>query len=127
AEYLWKIVDGALHEATDFSLSDGALRIAIRGHQRKLNNMCFILGFGIKRRQLDRRSLPPQSSQRFVQRDPCEPGGQARIAAELAEVGEGTEIGLLNHILRLAVITSDGAGDAVQTPVVPSHDDAKGA
>src|SRR5262249_180455 len=94
---------------------------------RKRNNMRFILAFGIERRQLDRRSLPPQSPQRFIQRDPREPGGQARIAAEIAKIGEGTEIGLLNNILRLAVVPGDGPGDAVETPVVPLHDDAKGA
>src|SRR5262249_13477259 len=84
AEYLRKIVDGAVNEATNLSLSDGALWVAIRGYQRERNNMRFILTFAIERRQLDRRSLPPQSPQRFIQRDPREPGGQARIAAEVA-------------------------------------------
>src|SRR5215470_4510134 len=72
--------------------------------------MNFHRGPGIERRQFDRRSLPPQSPQRFIQ--------PIRVS-QVAKLESPRKLPRLNGILRLAVVLGDGTGDAVETPVVP--------
>ena len=50
----------------------------------------------------------------------------ARIAAKTVEMGEGPDIGLLHHILGLAVVAQDAAGEPVEPAVVRLHDAADG-
>jgi hypothetical protein len=41
-------------------------------------------------------------------------------------MGEGANVGLLNHVLRLGIIVEDAAGHAVEPTVVPLHDEPNG-
>ena len=65
--------------------------------------------------------------QRLVERDPREPGREARFAAETVQMGEGAKIGLLHDILRLRILAEDAARNAVELAVVAFHDQAKAA
>jgi hypothetical protein len=38
-------------------------------------------------------------------------------------MGEGTKVGLLNHVFRLGVIIEDAAGHTVEAPIMPLHDE----
>lgn len=63
-------------------------------------------------------ALPPQSSQRFVERDAGQPGGQLRIAAKTLQMGEGLDVAGLHHVFGFRVIAHNRPGDAEQALVV---------
>ena len=73
---------------------------------------------------LDAGPLAAQPAQRLVHRDPRQPGRQAGIAAKLAKMREGADIGLLDHVLGLAVVAQDAAGEPVEPAVVGLDDRA---
>ena len=64
------------------------------------------------------RPSPAQPPERLVERDPRQPGGERRLAAEALERGEGAHPGRLHHVLRLGVVAQDAAGGAEEPPVV---------
>ena len=71
---------------------------------------------------------PPaaQPAQRLVHGDPRQPGRKAGIAAKAFQMREGANVSLLHHILGLAVVAQDAAGEAIEPAVVSLHDGADG-
>ncbi len=114
AKGLWQITDGSLQKAPDFS--ESGLLLGIRPVCAEGSDYAFD-GFRVYG-----ESPFPAASERLVQGDPGEPGRQPRIRAELGQMGEGVDIGLLKYVLRLGVVIQDGAGDPVK-PLIVTLDD----
>lgn len=82
---------------------------------------------GVETVEIDARTPPAHAPERFVEDDPCQPCREVGLVAEPAHGREGPYVAFLEHILGLAVIAYDAAGDAVEPPVVAQHDSAEGA
>ena len=67
--------------------------------------------------------LTPAPRERFVHRDPREPGREPRPLLELIEVRERVDVRLLHHVFGFGLVADDGARDAVHALVVPAHQD----
>src|SRR4030095_1430314 len=61
-----------------------------------------------------------------VDDDAREPGHHLGLAAKLAAVAIGLEVGLLQGVLGFGRVLEDRAGDAKQAAVVPPHQDFEG-
>ena len=57
-----------------------------------------------------------------MHRNPDKPGSELRLAAKLPEMGEGTRVGLLHHVLGLGVVPQNGPRRSKQSLVVAAHD-----
>ena len=62
--------------------------------------------------------MSPDAAKRQIDRDADEPGAHARVAAELFEVGEDTDVGFLDDVLGIRIITKNAARHAEQALVV---------
>jgi hypothetical protein len=62
------------------------------------------------------------ASQRLVDRDAGEPGGEPGPSRELIEVAEGADVRVLHDVLGFGVVGEDGAGDAIEPLVVAAHE-----
>ena len=67
-------------------------------------------------------SPAPHPRERFVHRDPREPRREARLSAEFREVLEGSNVGVLHHVLGLVIVAGDGARRAKDANVVAPHE-----
>ena len=68
--------------------------------------------------------LAAQPAQRLVHGDPRQPGREAGIAAKTLQMREGADVGFLHHVLGLAVVAQDAAGEPVKPAIVRLHDRA---
>src|SRR5258707_379205 len=118
-----EIVDGVLDDMLNFTLCHGFFRILGCGREGKLDN----LRLERSRRQrgpFDVRALAAQPAQRLVDGDPSKPGCETGVAAEILKMGECPDIGFLHHVLGLAVVAQDSAGEPVKPAIVRLHDRA---
>ena len=76
--------------------------------------------------QSDHGSSLPQPPQRLVEDDAAQPSGQAGGVAELVDVGEGKDPGVLHRVLGLGGVAQHAARHADERLVVPLHQNAKG-
>jgi hypothetical protein len=57
-----------------------------------------------------------------MHRNPDQPGPELRLAAKLSEMGKRARVGLLHHVLGLAVVLHDGPRRSKQPLIVATHD-----
>src|SRR5438309_2092299 len=62
-----------------------------------------------------------QPAQRFVDRNPREPGRNAGLCAEMLDRGECEYISLLHRVLGFVLVLKDAARDSEQPLVTPAH------
>ena len=119
---LRQFVDGVLDDMLNFTLGHGFFRI-VGGGEGKLDDLRFERAL---RQRVQFHGGPPaaQPAQRLVHGDPRQPGRQAGIAAKTFQMREGADVGLLHHVLGLAVVAQDAAGEPVEPAVVRLHDGA---
>src|SRR5262249_19688815 len=102
---------GGLERARDLLRPHLLLRGTRRGGQG---------GRVLVEREMPYAVAPPR--ERFVEGDPCQPGGEARPAAELAKVGIRPHPGILRDVLGLALVSHHGPGRSIDAAVVSSHE-----
>ena len=109
-EVIGQRVDGAPEEPAMLDV-----RGVLLGRSRLGSHFRFLLaGHGAQ-------SAPP-ATERFVDGDARQPGGERRAAFEVAQVGVGVEISGLHGVLDLGLVAQDGADGAVEALVVTTHD-----
>src|SRR5690242_6251416 len=64
----------------------------------------------------------PEARERFVDRDPREPGRELRASGKIAEMAISADIRVLHHVFHLIVIPQNATHSAVKTLVVATHD-----
>ena len=121
---LRQFVDGMLDDGLNFTLGHGFFRIG-GGGEGELDDLGFERAL---RQRVQLHGGPPaaQPAQRLVHGDPRQPCRQAGIAAKAFQMREGANVGLLHHILGLAVVAQDAAGKAIEPAVIRLHDGANG-
>jgi hypothetical protein len=67
----------------------------------------------------------PQPTERFIHRNTGKPCPEAGVAAKTLQMREGADVGLLDNVLGLVIVSQDAADDPVEPAVVPLHDGAK--
>ena len=120
AEDFGKIVDGPLDEPHDFALGHCTLGIVLSCLGGKRDDVRFRLGKRVERNSGGAQLA--QAAEGLVDDDPGQPGRQSGVAAKLAEMAEGAQVGLLQGVLRLGVIAQNAARHPEQPTIVPAHD-----
>src|SRR6516162_9403829 len=123
AEIRWQLVYRFLDGAADLPPGDCLLRrriclggekaVSCRQGFRHLAN-------------IDGRTPPPQPRKGFVGNDPRQPGSKTRSAPEPVELGESTDIAVVNRFLGLQVISEKPTSEPVQPLVIAAHQRGKG-
>jgi len=124
AELLRQFVDRTFEESANLALCCGPFRVRVR-RQWKQNHLRHIAALAIQYGQIECWPPSAQSSNRFIDYDASEPGGEAGAAAKIGETDECAQIGFLNSVLGVAVASQHASGDPVKAPVVSLHDRAK--
>jgi hypothetical protein len=68
--------------------------------------------------EIDRRPPAAKAGKRFVDDNPGKPCAEPGFTTKSIQAGEGANIGLLKHVLRVGVIAHDAARDAVELPIM---------
>src|SRR5579883_28670 len=122
AERFRQLVDGALEQDAQLALRDGGLGIELAIGIGERDDLRLQGGIVVDDIERHGPATAAQAAERLVHDDAGEPGAEPRLAAKAREAGEGARIGLLQRVLRLAVVAQDTAGDAVETLVVLADD-----
>ena len=125
AEVLRQLVDGAFERPLDLSLGQGTLRIGFPAMRKGDDLRAWRIEQGARHRLEARPSSAP-ARERLVEDDAREPGSEARFVAKTAQGAESAKIGLLQGILRLAIVPQHAARDPVKPAIVAGHDRANG-
>ena len=66
---------------------------------------------------------PAEASQRFVDGNARQPGGERCTCGKLAQVLERPDVGILHHVFRFGVIAQDRARNTIKPLIVPAHNE----
>ncbi len=76
---------------------------------------------------IDDRPPAPQAAKRLVDDNTSKPRADPRLTAEGVEIGEGANVGLLQNVFSLAIISHDATCDAIEPAVLllDNHPDGR--
>ena len=100
-------------------MGHGRFRVEFAIGVRKGNNLSAPGRPSGKKINIHGGSATSQAGKRLVYDDAGKPSAQSGFTTESVEIAEGADVGLLQHVFGVAIISYDAACDTVEPSVLP--------